>query len=179
MRRQITVGRHVVSVVVGAMDARGPNGPYLLTCEIVDVVNYSSICTVFENAMKLLWPSGVKSENVFLFVTDAAPYMINASNYLKLNFPNLIHVTCLAHARHRTAEVIRRQFPGIDELIGAAKKIFVKAPARVKAFKKICPGVSLPPSAILTRWVSWLKACSYYCKFFDQVQNVIQSFDVD
>ncbi|KAJ4451515.1 hypothetical protein ANN_02979 [Periplaneta americana] len=55
-------------------------------------------------------------------LADAAPYMIKASKYLKLNFPNMIHVTCLAHTYHRTAEVIRRQFPGVDELIGAVKR---------------------------------------------------------
>ncbi|KAJ4428977.1 hypothetical protein ANN_25973 [Periplaneta americana] len=85
----------------------------------------------------------IQSENVFLFVTVAAPYMIKASKYLKLDFPNMIHVTCLAHACHHTAEVIRCQFPGVDELIGAAKKIFVKAPVHVKAFKKIYPELSL------------------------------------
>ncbi|KAJ4447974.1 hypothetical protein ANN_09984, partial [Periplaneta americana] len=74
-----TVGSHVVSVVIGAMDAKGPNGLYLLTCEIVDVVNYSSKFT-FENAVKLLWPSGVESENVFVFVSDAAPYCIVLKN---------------------------------------------------------------------------------------------------
>ncbi|KAJ4451517.1 hypothetical protein ANN_02981 [Periplaneta americana] len=36
---------------------------------------------------------------------DAAPYMVKTSKYLKLNFPNMIHVTCLAHACHRTAGV--------------------------------------------------------------------------
>ncbi|KAJ4451632.1 hypothetical protein ANN_03101 [Periplaneta americana] len=49
----------------------------------------------------------------------------------KVNLPQ-------SHACHRTAEIIRRQFPGGDELIGAVKMIFVKAPARIKAFKKIC-----------------------------------------
>jgi hypothetical protein len=57
--------------------------------------------------MKLLWPVKVERENVLLFVSDDAPYMIKAAKALQLLYPKMIHVTCLAHALHRVAGEVR------------------------------------------------------------------------
>jgi hypothetical protein len=45
-------------------------------------VNNPLIAVVFDNAMNLLWPDKVERENVLLFVSDAAPYMIKAAKTL-------------------------------------------------------------------------------------------------
>jgi hypothetical protein len=74
----------------------------------------SSIVVVFENAMHLLWSDKVERENVFLFVSDAAPYMIKASKALQLLYLNIIHVTCLSHALHRVAEEVRWRYTEVD-----------------------------------------------------------------
>ena len=34
--------------------------------------------------MFLLWPNGIKFEDVLLFVTDAAPYIVKAAKTLKI-----------------------------------------------------------------------------------------------
>jgi hypothetical protein len=68
---------------------------------VLERVNNSSIAVVFENAMNLLWPDKVERENVLLFVSDAASYMIKAAKTLQLLYPKMIHVTCLAHALKR------------------------------------------------------------------------------
>lgn len=49
---------------------------------------------------------------------------------------------------HQVAEKIREQFPKIDELILNTKEIFLKVPSDL--FKTEAPGLSLPPSPILT-----------------------------
>jgi hypothetical protein len=90
-------------------------------------------------------------ENVLLFVSDAAPYMIKAGNALNAFFPKMIHLTCLAHAFHRITETIRSKFTKVDELISSVKKIFLKAPSRVEIFKNMYPDLSLPPQPIVTR----------------------------
>jgi hypothetical protein len=50
-------------------------------------VNNSFIAVVFDNEMNLLWPDNVEPENVLLFVSDAAPYMIKAAKAFQLLYP--------------------------------------------------------------------------------------------
>lgn len=67
--------------------------------------------------MSLLWPSGVRYSQVFLFVTDAAPYMIKTAKALRILYPRMVHVTCLAHGLHRIAEAIRAAYPTVDKCV--------------------------------------------------------------
>jgi hypothetical protein len=57
--------------------------------------------------------------------------MVKAANGIKMLFPKMVHVTCLAHALHRVAEEIRESYPYVDKLILKVKKVFIKAPLRV------------------------------------------------
>ena len=82
--------------------------------------------------MHILWPHGVKYDNVLLLLTDAAPYMIKAGEELSVSYPKMIHVTCVAHAQHRVIETIRMLYPNVDKLIANARKVFVKSPSRLK-----------------------------------------------
>lgn len=59
-------------------------------------------------------------------VTDAAAYMIAAMGSLKVLFPKMLHVTCLAHGLHRLAEFVRNQFPEVNTLVSVTKAVFVK-----------------------------------------------------
>jgi hypothetical protein len=56
----------------------------ILAYEVLEKVNNSSIAVVFDNAMNLLWPKKVQRENVLLFLTDAAPYMVKAAKGLQV-----------------------------------------------------------------------------------------------
>lgn len=92
--------------------------------------------------------SGVKYENVLLFVTDAAPYMVKAADSLTVLFPNLIHLTCLAHGIHRVCETIRAEYTTVDKMIAHVKKIFLKAPNRTHKLHEMFPNLSLPPKPV-------------------------------
>jgi len=50
--------------------------------------------------------------------------MTKAGVALKIFYPNLIHVTCFAHAIHRFAEEIRNEFLSVNKLISAMKKVY-------------------------------------------------------
>jgi len=63
--------------------------------------------------------------------------MMNAGKVLKLLYPKMKHVTCLAHALYRVAEEIRNIFPKVDDFISNAKKIFLKAPRINYKFLKL------------------------------------------
>lgn len=166
-------GRFVAHVVVGTLSPDGPGEKFLLTAEVLDKVNHASIVTLFENSMSLLWPDGVKRENILLLVTDGAAYMMKAGRQIKLSYPNICHMTCLAHCLHRVAETVRSSYPDVDRFISNMKKIFLKAPTRLQVFKNIAPEIPLPPKPIITRWGTWLDAASYYAKYYEKIVDVL------
>jgi hypothetical protein len=95
---------------VGTLKHEQPGEIFLLACEVLGRVNNSSIAVLFDNAMNLLWPDKVERENVLLFVSDTALYMIKAAKALQLLYPKMIHITCLAQALHRVAEEVRGSY---------------------------------------------------------------------
>jgi hypothetical protein len=105
-----------------------------------------------------LWSTRVVAEKFLLFVTDGAPYMIKSGRHLKVFYPKIVHVTCLAHALNLVAEKIRYQF--------------VKAPLRVEMYKEKLKEMPLPPQPILTRWGTWLQAAMFYSEHFDSIKEV-------
>jgi hypothetical protein len=123
----------VANVVIGTLQTDQPRKVYLLNKEILDKANYSKITKLFDKSMFLLWPDGIRHDDVFLFLSDAAPYIINAGTTIKTLYSikttiktlysKMIHVTCLAHSIYRVAEDIRGKFPEIDKLIAKIKLI--------------------------------------------------------
>ena len=56
---------------------------------------------------------------------------------LKIMFPKMVHVRCLARGIHRVCEDIRVLFEDVDLLISNVKKVFIEAPSRVRVFRGI------------------------------------------
>ncbi len=81
--------------------------------------------------------------------------MLKALENLKLTklFPNLHHVTCIAHALNRVCCVISEENVEINLLISLFKKVMVKSPLREHSFQ-IQTGLPLSPKAVKTRWNS-------------------------
>jgi hypothetical protein len=172
-----TKGRYVANTIVGTLDRSKESEIFLLNSECLEKTNASTIAQALTNALNLLWPQGVKYDRVLLLVTDAAAYMKKAASGLKTLFPNMIFLTCLAHALHRVAEEVRTIFPDVDKLISNGKKVFLKAPSRVASFKEQYPDLPLPPAPVLTRWGTWLDAAIYYSTNFDAFRSVVDAFD--
>lgn len=167
------VGRSVAHVIVGTLSANNPGQRFLLTSELLERVNHLTIFNLFEQSMLLLWPDGVKRENVLLLVTDGASYMQKAAKKIQQLYPGLVHVTCIAHCLHRVAESVRSLFPDVDSFISHLKKIFLKSPSRLRTFREIEPDIPLPPRPIVTRWGTWLDAVLYYAKYYHQIVAIV------
>ncbi|PSN40017.1 hypothetical protein C0J52_19004 [Blattella germanica] len=103
--------------------------------------------------------------------------MVKAGQALSVVYPKLTHFTCVAHAFHRVAEVVRDNYPKVDLLISSVKKVFLKAPSRVNVLKEMYPEIPLPPKPILTRWGTWLEAVEYYAEHIDFINNVLLALD--
>ncbi|XP_003737959.1 uncharacterized protein LOC100902100 [Galendromus occidentalis] len=170
-------GLFVVNTVVGKLSASEPSTAYLLGSEIVERTNHATIAQAFCNSLSILWPEGIKHERVLLFVTDGAKYMKKAADGLKVLFPNMVYVTCLAHGIHRVCEEIRKLCPETDSFIASVKKCFLKAPSRIQKFRDLAPNLPLPPSPVVTRWGTWLEAASYLAANYDKIEEIVNSFE--
>jgi hypothetical protein len=165
-------GRYVSNVVIGTLFAERPGEVILLVSEVLDRANHSTTAVLFNNTTKLLWPDEVRRENILLFLTDAAPYMVKAANGLKMLYPKLVRV-----ALHRVTEEIRGSYSEEDKLISNVKKVFVKAPLRDQQFEQEAPSLTLPPYPVLTRWGTWLDAALYYCENYTSTEDVFKDVD--
>jgi hypothetical protein len=154
------MGRSVGNIIISPMNGK-PNDIFLINCAELKNVNHSTIAILINESLSLLWPNGVKYENVLLLVTDAAPYMKKAYKSLKTFYTKCVHVTCMAHLLHRLCDTIRLQFKNVDKMISNVKKIFKKSPKRINIFKEKYPEIPLPPNPILTRWGTWINASLY------------------
>jgi len=171
-------GRFIADVTVGILRPDCPGHMFLPHSEELDKANHlQTICKLFEKAMGIIWPGDIKYNNVLLFLSDAAPYMVKAGTVLQNIYTKMIHVTCCAHGLRRIAEEIRGQFGTVDELISNMKKIFGKAPYRLQMFKSEAPGIKLPPEPVITRWGSWIEAAIYYCEHFRTIRHVVSCLD--
>jgi len=63
----------------------------LIHSEQLEKTNYSTIARVFDKSIGII---GIQYEDVLLFTSDTAPYMIKAGNTLKAFYPKMIHITC-------------------------------------------------------------------------------------
>lgn len=77
-----------------------------------------------------------KIQYSFLFLTIAAPYLVKTAETLIVLFPNMIHVTCVAHGQHRVCETIRLEYPKIASMISCVKKKFINDPSHVLKFRE-------------------------------------------
>lgn len=91
-------------------------------CNCVHLVKY--VCEM--KLLVLVLFSDVKKDKILLVVTDAVPYMSRAMERLKMLYPKMLHITCLAHGLHRVAEYIRNEFDDVNKLISYVKLVFCK-----------------------------------------------------
>ncbi len=76
----------VGNVILGTMLRDGPSQTYLLACKELPKCNHRRIAKLVNDALSILWPSGIKYKCVFLCVSDVAPYMIKAGACLLQSF---------------------------------------------------------------------------------------------
>ena len=170
------LGRYVANLVVGRLSSNSASKPYIIACRVLERTDHATVARFVNDGLKVLWPGSVQEEKVLVMYTDSAAYMLKAAKSLKVFYPHLIHFTCLAHAIHRVAEEVRSHFPQVNELVSSAKKVFVKVPLRVQAYREQLPHVKLPPQPILTRWGTWINAVNFYSEHLQAVKNVVDLF---
>lgn len=135
-------------------------------------MNSSMLKNLLENCLAKY---EIKFSQIILILTDAASYMIKDCSDLAIANPGFFHVTCLAHLLHNCAMNIRAFFPRVDKLIGAIQNITCKNYNNLNKFQHI----GRPPSVIITRWPSWLRAALYYSKNLIVVKSIVETISGD
>ena len=161
-------GTKYLNILIG--ETAVPEKTYILNCSVVECVNQQVVSGKIADALNKL---DVERKNVVLLLTDTARYMTAMTPALKMLYPRLFHVTCLAHLLHNCAEKIRSKFEDVDELIAIVKAATVKNKNRRYKFNEI----GSPPQPVLTRWGIWLNAAQYYAINFLEVRKIVNSFE--
>lgn len=171
-----SVGRYIANLIVGVLDGNASPCYLVAVGQLAQTNNLTVARFVNESLTRLYLPGAVPHEKIVMIVTDAASYMIKAAQHLKIFFPNLFHVTCVAHGMNRIAEAIRAEYPLVNKLISNVKKIFLKAPLRVEVYRNMLPDIPLPPQPVITRWGTWIEAALFYAVHYDSIKNVVNEF---
>lgn len=162
--------RAVVNVMVGVLNGSYVKPMLLMVKHFDKSVNSTMIIQSLNDAANRLWPNGIKYDRIQLVVTDGAAYMKKAFESAPL-FPNMIHVTCLAHAIHLVCETIHDNYPLVDQLVSLVKRTLGYSINRRKSFIEIVG--KLPPKAVVTRWGTFLDTAEFYHAHLDKVKGWI------
>jgi len=165
--------RYVFNALVGILNGE-KSKPMLVAVRYLDVTNNVTVSQTVNDVCLLIWNGNIYYDRLKLIISDQATYMLKAVSNLKNTYPNLKHVTCLAHCLHRVSEVIRLENKDINELISEIKSVLSKAPIRKQHFRK-STGLSPLPKVVTTRWGTWFNAVYYYIENFDKVHEFIIS----
>ena len=74
--------------------------------------------------MSILWRQGIKYDNVLLFSSDAATYMLKAKQAFSVVYPKITHFTCgrRMYVFHPSAEAVRGNNRELHLLTSSVKK---------------------------------------------------------
>jgi hypothetical protein len=170
--------RYVCIVIVGSLNSRQELCKrFVLNMEIMPNKVHSTVVQCINNALMVLWPSGICYDRVLLLLTDGEPTMRKAGEVLQSLFPKMTHMICLAHGVHNVCETLMSTYTNVNRLISCGKKIIIKSYTRRQLFKDMFPTVPIPPEPVKTRWGHWISAVEYYTKYFEEFTAFISSID--
>ncbi|QQP51032.1 Putative LOC100902024, partial [Caligus rogercresseyi] len=141
-------GRAMTAIMAGTLNGVTLERPFLIGLSDVTTINNQSLQLAVIRALRKVLGSELANKKLRLFITDGASYCLKAGRGLRQQFPNLIHVTCIAHALNRVADLARTQFPKVNHLISEVKKFFVKSSIRKRHFAASFK-IPLPPEPVI------------------------------
>ncbi|TRY80817.1 hypothetical protein TCAL_07492 [Tigriopus californicus] len=142
--------RHVANVLMSSLDVIIKKGLWYTTT-FLEKNNHSTIAQLVNDTINELFLTFNKS--LFkVYITDQAPYAIKSGKDLQVLYPDLKHISCVAHAHHRICEDIREIFKCTDNFIAAVKQVFKNSPSRISVWKQVNPQLQVPPEPGVTHW---------------------------
>ncbi|KAF2891719.1 hypothetical protein ILUMI_14454 [Ignelater luminosus] len=171
-------GCYIANLLIGELNPNSSTKPFLVASQELEKTNHTTVARFINDNLKRLFAEYRFEDKLLLMTSDAAPYMVKAFKSLQIFYSNIIHVTCIVHGLNRIAEKVRELCPAVNILVNNAKKIFLKAPARVEVYRSIM-NARLPPNPVITRWGTWLLAAIFYSDNFVKFKVVMQNLEED
>ena len=84
----------MANVIVGTLEVEKPGKKFLLNSEILEKANHTTIAKLLDTSLHILWPQGIKHDNILLFLSDVPPYMVKAGRRIKILYSKMEHVSC-------------------------------------------------------------------------------------
>lgn len=167
--------RHVANILMGWLDVEY-HPPFLVHCGFLEKTNAARIARFVNDIICDLFP--LFNSSLFkVYLTDAAPYCIHSGHDLKVFYPDLQHVTCVAHGHHRLAEEVREMFPTVNGFVSAVKKVFKKSPSRIATWKEHNPNLPLPPEPVIVHCGSWVETALFHANQHKDIRRTLELLD--
>lgn len=165
-------GRYILNILGGICSITTRQKPFLIKTVELDRTNAQTVNQQIMNLLIELYNGVIIFENLWLILSDMAPYAVKAVKMLKPLFPNLKHVTCLCHMLHRICEAMRTNSPTLNLVASELKRILVKNKENQEIFNKVTT-MKLPKFPIITRWGTWLQFVVYVGHNFVKIRNFL------
>lgn len=190
-------GELIGNVVIGTLSPDGPGETFLLAAGTLRGGDgdgsgddgdggYGDACDaghaaarLFDDAMGLLWPDGVRHGDVLLLLQSAAwsRRAERTADSLAAVYAKMVPVACPASALRAAAEQICAGYPALDALVANVARAFAcgaaSTPALYCRLRARAPGVRPPPAASGHWAVGWIEAARYLCEHYRAVRDVL------
>lgn len=93
----------------------------------IDKTDAKTVAACVSALLVELFPDELPKQQFKVFVTDSASTMIAAGELLKKDYPNLVHVFCLAHKINRIAVMIKEQHKLLFKVTGLLKQLLARS----------------------------------------------------
>jgi hypothetical protein len=151
------------------------NETKLVKTEHLTTVNSTTIAQL---VVKTLQFYNIPFENIILFISDNASYMIKAFNILSPLICQMRHNRCLAHILNLVGEtwVEYKNFRLLDEVVMHIKVSFTQNNSRKRRWVSFLNSQNsnlpstLPPFPVKTRWNSWFNFIFWINKYISQLK---------
>ncbi|KAG0438998.1 hypothetical protein DMUE_2736 [Dictyocoela muelleri] len=119
-------GKYILNIMSGLCNKNKREKTYLVRTVELSRTNNEIISQEIINLMSELYDGKIAFEKLCLLLSDGAPYAVKAARNMKIFFPNLKHVTCIAHMLLRVCEKLRDISLKSNFIITKMKRILVK-----------------------------------------------------
>ncbi|CAF0973145.1 unnamed protein product [Brachionus calyciflorus] len=126
-----SMNRSVFQKILIKLDFNADIRPKLVQTIFLEDVNYE---TVTRSIIECLIEMEIKFQNVMVFISDNASYMLKAFKSLKTILFNCTHVACFAHIIALVGETWRSNLSEVDLIFANLKSIFARGSNHKKRF---------------------------------------------
>uniref|UniRef100_H3ACH5 DUF659 domain-containing protein n=1 Tax=Latimeria chalumnae TaxID=7897 RepID=H3ACH5_LATCH len=175
-------GRYSLNILAAPLvpDTEGKVMSYMLDNVFLDKCNKSTVLIAVTNTLQEF---NIQNENVVVFNTDNAAYMVAVYNIaLKVLFLNVLHITYMAHIMNLVGKSFWKPFKQLNNFMLHFSHMFYMAGSRKRRYLSFMHSklqgtgkqATMAPEPVSTRWNSWYRAIQYHEQHFDFYQEFIE-----